>query len=56
MEKKSPKRTNRLGRGLSALIPDTKDDIDSKEIVRLDLSKVYPNDTQPRKVFDEETG
>lgn len=54
MEKKSPKRTNRLGRGLSALIPDTKDDIDSKEIVRLDLSKVYPNDTQPRKVFDEE--
>jgi len=54
MEKKVPKRTNRLGRGLSALIPDVKDDIDSKEIVNIDLSKVYPNDTQPRKIFDEE--
>ena len=54
MEKKVPKRTNRLGRGLSALIPDVKDDIDSKEIVSIDLNKVYPNDTQPRRVFDEE--
>lgn len=54
MEKKTSKRTNRLGRGLSALIPDTKEDIDSREIVRIDLSKVYPNDTQPRRIFDEE--
>ncbi|HSQ90114.1 ParB/RepB/Spo0J family partition protein [Romboutsia sp.] len=54
MEKKSPKRTNRLGRGLSALIPDTKDEIENKEIVSIDLSKIYPNNTQPRKIFDEE--
>lgn len=54
MEKKAPKRTNRLGRGLSALIPDSNDEIDSKEIVSIDLSKVYPNDTQPRKIFDDE--
>lgn len=53
MENKAPKRTNRLGRGLSALIPDTKDSIDSKDIVTIDLSKVYPNESQPRKVFDE---
>ena len=55
MEKKAPKRSNRLGRGLSALIPDVKEDeIDNKDIVRIDLSKVYPNNTQPRKIFDEE--
>ena len=54
MEKKSPKITNRLGRGLSALIPDTKDEIENKEIVSIDLSKIYPNNTQPRKIFDEE--
>lgn len=54
MDKKVPKRTNRLGRGLSALIPDTKEEINEKEIVRLDLKKVYPNEAQPRKVFDEE--
>lgn len=53
MENKAPKRANRLGRGLSALIPDTKDSIDSKDIVTIDLSKVYPNESQPRKVFDE---
>lgn len=54
MEKKEPKRTNRLGRGLSALIPDTQDTIDSKDIVTIDLSKVYPNEDQPRKIFDQE--
>ena len=54
MEKKAPKRANRLGRGLSALIPDVKDDIDEKEIISIDLGKVYPNEDQPRRVFDEE--
>ena len=54
MEKRVSKRSNRLGKGLSALIPELKDDIDKKEIVELDISMVYPNEDQPRKVFDEE--
>ena len=54
MEKRAPKRTNRLGRGLSALIPDIKEGIDEKEIVSIDLRKVYPNEEQPRRIFDEE--
>ena len=54
MEKKTPKRTNRLGRGLSALIPDIKEDIDNKDIITIELSKVYPNESQPRKIFYEE--
>lgn len=54
MENKISKRTNRLGRGLSSLIPDIKDTVDSKEIIKIDLDKIYPNETQPRKVFDEE--
>ena len=54
MEKRAPKRTNRLGRGLSALIPDIKEAIDEKEIVSIDLRKVYPNEEQPRRIFDEE--
>ncbi|MBO3444562.1 ParB/RepB/Spo0J family partition protein [Clostridium sp. CCUG 7971] len=54
MEKKTTKRTNRLGRGLSALIPDAKEEIDQKDIVNIELSKVYPNESQPRKIFDEE--
>ena len=54
MEKRSSRRSNRLGKGLSALIPELKEDIDKKEIVELDISMVYPNEEQPRKVFDEE--
>lgn len=54
MDNKVSKRTNRLGRGLGALIPDLKEDIDKKEVVNIDLDKVYPNDKQPRRVFDEE--
>ncbi|MEG1287485.1 MAG: ParB/RepB/Spo0J family partition protein [Clostridium sp.] len=54
MENKLPKRTNRLGRGLSALIPDTKEEIDQKDIITIDLSKIYPNGNQPRKIFDED--
>lgn len=55
MEKKT-KRTNRLGRGLSALIPELNEDLNlnEKDIVSIDLEKIYPNDTQPRKVFDQE--
>ncbi|MGL6105675.1 ParB/RepB/Spo0J family partition protein [Romboutsia sp.] len=53
MEKKVPKRTNRLGKGLSALIPDTANEIDEKEIMNIDLNKVYPNEEQPRRTFDE---
>ena len=32
MENKATKRTNRLGRGLSALIPDISTEIDKKDI------------------------
>ncbi len=53
MENKS-KRSNRLGRGLSALIPDIKGEASEKEIVNIDLDKIYPNEVQPRKQFDEE--
>jgi ParB family chromosome partitioning protein len=53
MEKKT-KRSNRLGKGLSALIPDTYEEINHKDIVTIELDKIYPNNTQPRKVFDQE--
>lgn len=53
MENKS-KRSNRLGRGLSALIPDIKGEASEKEIVNIDIDKIYPNEVQPRKQFDEE--
>lgn len=54
MENKATKRTNRLGRGLSALIPDIKESIDNKDITQIEISKVYPNESQPRKIFDPE--
>lgn len=54
MEKKTQKRTNRLGRGLSALIPDISTEIDKKDIITIDLKNIYPNQDQPRRVFDEE--
>jgi len=54
MENKSTKRTNRLGRGLSALIPDISTEIDKKDIITIDLKNIYPNQDQPRRVFDEE--
>ena len=46
--------TNRLGRGLSALIPDISTEIDKKDIITIDLKSIYPNQDQPRRVFDEE--
>ncbi|MGL5330048.1 MAG: ParB/RepB/Spo0J family partition protein [Peptostreptococcaceae bacterium] len=54
MEKRASKRSNRLGKGLSALIPELETNFDKKEILELDIKKVYPNDEQPRKVFDED--
>jgi len=54
MENKSTKRTNRLGRGLSALIPDINGEIDKKDITTIELKNIYPNQDQPRRVFDEE--
>ena len=54
MENKATKRTNRLGRGLSAVIPDISTEIDKKDIITIDLKNIYPNQDQPRRVFDEE--
>ena len=54
MENKATKRTNRLGRGLSALIPDISTEIYKKDIITIDLKNIYPNQDQPRRVFDEE--
>jgi len=54
MENKATKRTNRLGRGLSALIPDISTEIDKKDIITIDLKNIYPNQDQPRRVYDEE--
>ena len=54
MENKATKRTNRLGRGLSAIIPDISTEIDKKDIITIDLKNIYPNQDQPRRVFDEE--
>lgn len=53
MEKKT-RRSNRLGKGLGALIPTIKEEIDSKDIVNIDINKIYANPEQPRKVFDNE--
>lgn len=48
-------RTNRLGKGLSALIPNSsKEELDKKDITTLDIKKVYANEDQPRKIFDLE--
>ncbi|MEG1410037.1 MAG: ParB/RepB/Spo0J family partition protein [Terrisporobacter sp.] len=49
---KNTRRSNRLGKGLGALIPNIKEDIDSKDIVNIDINKIYANPDQPRKVFD----
>ena len=51
---KTTRRSNRLGKGLGALIPTIKEEIDSKDIVNIDIKKIYANPHQPRKVFDGE--
>lgn len=50
----STKRSNRLGRGLSALIPDIEEKIEKKDIENILIKDIYPNENQPRRVFDEE--
>jgi len=50
----TPKRSKRLGKGLSALIPEINDEVDKKEIVQIKLSNIRPNKNQPRKEFDED--
>ena len=39
MENKATKRTNRLGRGLSALIHDISTEIDKKDIIKVSIYK-----------------
>ncbi|MBP3930790.1 MAG: ParB/RepB/Spo0J family partition protein [Peptostreptococcaceae bacterium] len=51
---KTTKRSNRLGKGLGALIPTIKEDIDPKDIVSIQISQIYANPDQPRKIFDPE--
>ena len=48
------RRSKRLGKGLSALIPEINEEIDKKDIVQIKLSKIRPNKNQPRKEFDED--
>jgi ParB family chromosome partitioning protein len=50
-----------LGKGLGALIPESaieenkKDnDLNSDNILEIDINKITPNEKQPRKTFDEE--
>lgn len=50
----TPRRSKRLGKGLSALIPEINEDIDKKDIVQIKLSNIRPNKNQPRKEFDED--
>ena len=50
----TPRRSKRLGKGLSALIPEINEEIDKKDIVQIKLINIRPNKNQPRKEFDEE--
>ncbi|MEG2065994.1 MAG: ParB/RepB/Spo0J family partition protein [Clostridia bacterium] len=52
MEDYMPKRSKRLGKGLSALIPQINEEIDKKDIIEIKLSNIRPNKNQPRKEFD----
>lgn len=54
MTTRQSKRTNRLGKGLGALIPTMSEEIDKKDIVNLSITDVYANPDQPRKIFDQE--
>ena len=47
MEDNIPKRSKRLGRGLSALIPEINEEVDKKEIIQIKLSNIHPNKNQP---------
>ena len=54
MEGNTSKRSKRLGRGLSALIPEINEEVDKNNIIQIKLSNIRPNKNQPRKEFDEE--
>lgn len=54
MESNLSKRSKRLGRGLSALIPEIDEEIDKSDIIEIKLEKIRPNKNQPRKEFNEE--
>ena len=48
------RRSKRLGKGLSALIPEINEEIEEKDIIDIKLSNIRPNKNQPRKEFDED--
>lgn len=50
----TPRRSKRLGKGLSALIPEINEEVDKKDIVQIKLKNIRPNKNQPRKVFDKD--
>lgn len=50
----TPRRSKRLGKGLSALIPEISEEVNKKDILQVKLSNIQPNKNQPRKEFDEE--
>ena len=52
--KKAPKKSSRLGRGLSSLIPEINSEDLKKDILNIKINKIYPNEDQPRRVFDDE--
>ena len=52
MENKATKRTNRLGRGLSALIPDSRTDIDKEDSIRREGQKIEPHQERPGRVCE----
>ncbi len=54
MENKKSRKSSRLGRGLSSLIPEISSEDLKKDILNIQLDKIYPNQEQPRRVFDEE--
>ena len=46
--------TQRLGRGLRALIPEVEEEASSGEIQQIDLGLIEPNPFQPRQHFDQD--
>lgn len=54
MEDNTHKRSKRLGRGLSALIPEINEELDENNVKQIKLSNIRPNKNQPRKEFDDE--
>ena len=53
MEDNIPKRSKRLGRGLSALIPEINEEVDKKEIIQIMLIKVQEV-VEERRIINKE--